>query len=173
MLPPILHQGYATGGRVGRCFLLEWAIILGAGRLGSGAEVGFELLEGGVVPCVGGFAPGVGGGFEVVGEVGAAEAGVGGEVEEGLGAAVEVEDALEAGAGPLDGGEAGGVGVGESGAVVDEHGVEDAVVVGLLGAVAGVEIAGGPFVLEDRGPGDGGGVRGEEGEAGSEGEGVH
>jgi hypothetical protein len=54
-----------------------------------------------------------------------------------------------------------------------EHRVHDAVLVRLLGAVAGVEVAGGAFVLEDGGPGRGGGVGGEEGAAGSEGERVH
>lgn len=139
----------------------------------SGVEVGFEALEGGLVPGVGGFAPGVALLLEVVGEVGTAEAEMGGEVDEGLGGAVEIEDALLAVAGPLDAGETLFVGVGEGGAVVDEHGVEDAVLLGLLGAVAGVEVAGVAFIFKDSGPGNGGRVGGEKGAAGGEGERVH
>jgi hypothetical protein len=147
--------------------------MIGLAYLVSGVEDSLKLLEGGVVPGVGGFAPGVALLLEVVGEVRAAEADVGGEVDEGLGGAVEVEDALHAVAGPLDAGDALLGGVGERGDVVDEHGVHDAVLVGFLGAVAGVEVAGGALVLEDRGPGRGGRVGGEEGAAGGEGEGVH
>jgi len=135
-------------------------------------EVGFEAGEGGVVPGVGGFAPAVVV-VEEVGEVGAAEAGAGGEVGEGLGGAVEVEDGLLAVAGPLDAGEAFAGGVFERADVVEEHGVEDGVLEGFVGAVAGVEVAGRAFVFKDGGPGDGGGVGREEGAAGGEGEGVH
>ena len=95
-----------------------------------------------------------------VGEVHAAVAAAGLEVEEGLGGSVKVEDGLQAVAGPLDGGDALGLGalefevaLGEGGDVVDEHGVEDACFLSLLGAVAGVEVGGEALVLEDHGPG--------------------
>ena len=114
---------------------------------------------------MGGFAPGVALLFEEVGEVHAAVACAGLEVVEGLGGAVEVEDGSQAVAGPLDRGDALGFGAvefdiafGEGGNVVDEHGVEDAVLVLLLRAVAGVEVAGEALVLEDYGPGDDGGI---------------
>ena len=120
----------------------------------SGVEVGFEVLEGGVGPGVGGFEPGFALLGYVVGEVHAAEAAVGGEVEEGLSGSVEVEDGLLAVGGPLDGGEALGLRVFEGANVVDEHAVEDGVFLGLAGTVAGVEVAGQAFVFEDDGPGD-------------------
>lgn len=133
-------------------------------------EGGFEALEGFVVPGVGGGAPGAGGGVEEVGEVGAAEALAGGEVDQGLRGAVDVEDGLEAVAGPLDGGEVlAGL---EGGAGVDEHGIEDGVFAGAAGEIAGVAIAGGTFVLENDAPRGDEGVRGEVGAAGGEGEGV-
>ena len=131
------------------------------------------MLDGGIVPGVGGFAPGVALLLNVVGEIRAAEADVGGEVDEGLGGAIEVEDALHAVARPFNAGEPRLFRVRERADVVDEHGVHDAVLLRLLGAVAGVEVAGGAFVLEDGCPGRGGGVGGEEGAAGSEGERVH
>jgi len=97
-----------------------------------------------------------------VGKVHAAVSAAGLEVVEGLRGSVEVEDGLEAVARPFDAGNALGLGaaefgvrLGEGGDVVDEHGVEDAVFVNLLGAVAGVEVAGDAFVLEDDGPGYG------------------
>ena len=65
------------------------------------------------------------------------------------------------------------VALGEGGDVVDEHGVEDAVLVYLLRAVAGVEVAGDALVLEDDGPGNGGGVGGEKGAAWGEGKRLH
>jgi hypothetical protein len=145
--------------------------LLGDDREKLGVDEGFEALEGGVVPGVGGLAPAAGLFIEEIGEVGAAEALFGREVDEGLGGGVEVEDGLLAVAGPLDGGDV--LAVFEGGAGVDEHGVEDGVFLGLAGAVAGVEVAGGTFVLEDGGPGDGGGVGGEEGAARGEGEGIH
>ena len=45
--------------------------------------------------------------------------------------------------------------------------------VDLLRAVAGVEVAGDAFVLEDDGPGDDGGVDGKKGAAGGEGKRLH
>src|SRR5579871_2741589 len=129
---------------------------------------------------MGGFAPGVALFFEEVGEVHAAVAAASLEVVEGRGCAVEVEGGLQAVAGPLDGGDAlglraveFGVGFGERGDVVDEHGVEDAVLVLLLRAVAGVEVGGDALVLEDYSPGDGRGVDGEKGEPGRERERLH
>ena len=96
-------------------------------------------MEGFFGPGVGGFVPGVASFGHEVGEVHAAVACAGFEVVEGLGSTVEIEDGLQAVAGPLDGGDALGlgslefeVGFGERGDVVDEHGVEDAVLVLLL-----------------------------------------
>ena len=155
-------------------------LLLRVLRPGSGVEAGFEALEGGVGPGVGGFAPSGALLVEEVGEVHAAVAAAGLEVEEGLGGAVEVEDGLESVAGPFDGGNALGLGAlefgvafGEGVDVVDEHGVEDAVLVLLLGAVAGVEVGGEAFVLENDGPGNSGGVGGEKGSAGDEGKRLH
>src|SRR6185312_10015630 len=115
-----------------------------------------------------------------VGEVHAAVSGAGLEVIECLRGAVEVEDGLEAIARPLDAGDALrlgaarlGVTPGESADVVDEHGVEDAVLVLLLRAVAGIEVAGYALVLEDDGPGNGGRIAGKEGIAGRKGERLH
>ena len=114
---------------------------------------------------MGGFAPSATLLIEEVREVHAAVADAGLEVEESLRGAVEVEDCLEAVAGPLDAGDALGFGAlefgvtfSEGGDGVDEHCVEDAVVVDFLRAVAGVEVAGDTFVFEDDGPWNGGGV---------------
>jgi hypothetical protein len=152
----------------------------GAFQFGTGPERsalcvdrGLETLHGGFIPGVGAFAPGVALLLEIVGEVGAAEAGVGSEVDVCLGVAVEIEDGLHAVARPLDAGDAFTLTVFERRAGVDEHGVHDGVFLRLLGAIAGVEIAGGAFVLKDGGPGDGCGVGGEKGAAGLEGERIH
>ena len=83
-----------------------------------------------------GLAPGIALFFHEVGEVHAAVTAVGLEVVERLGGSVEVEDSLQAVAGPLDGGYALGLGKGaesssslltRAATFVDEHGVEDAV----------------------------------------------
>ena len=142
-------------------------------RCWSGIDFGFEALQGGVVPGVGVFAPAAAFLIEKIGEIGAAEALFGGEIDQRLGAAVEVEHGLLTVARPLHAGDAFAFAVGEGGAGVDEHGVHDAVLLGFLGAVAGVEVAGGAFVFEDDCPGDRGGVRGEEGATGLESEGIH
>ena len=150
------------------------------GIRGEAVEFGFKALDGRFGPGVGGFAPGVALLFEEVREVHAAVAAASLEVVEGLGCAVEVEGGLQAVAGPLDGGDAlglraveFGVGFGERGDVVDEHGVEDAVLVLLLRAVAGVEVGGDALVLKDDSPGDDGGVDGEKSAAGGEGKRLH
>ena len=154
-----------------RC--LDPRLLLRAEHAVSSIDGSFEVLDGCVVPGMGGFAPGIALFLDVIGEIGAAEADVGGEVDEGLGGAVEVEDALHAVAGPLDAGEAFAGGVFERADVVEEHGVEDGVLEGFVGAVAGVKVASGAFVFEDDGPGDGGGRGSEESAAGGEGEGAH
>ncbi len=79
----------------------------------SRVEDSLKLLNYGVLPCMRGLAPGVALFLEVVGEVGAAEAEMGGEVDEGLGGAIDIEDALLAVAGPLDAGDAGLIGLRE------------------------------------------------------------
>jgi len=116
-------------------------------------------MEGGVGPGVSGFTPLIVFGDEEVGEVHSAVSASSGEVEEGLGGAVEIEDGLLAVTGPLDGGDAlglgaleFGVGLGEGFDVVDEHGIEDAVFELFVGAVAGIEVACDAFVFEDYGP---------------------
>lgn len=114
------------------------------------------MLQGLVRPGVGGFLPGVSLTGQEVGEVEAAMTCAVGEVEERLGGSVKVEDGLHAVARPLDCGEALGLGVLEGADIVDEHGVEDGLFLGLLGAVARVEVAGDAFIFKDDGPGHGG-----------------
>ena len=63
--------------------------------------------------------------------------------------AVDVEDGLQAVARPLRRPRGAHAGLFERAHVVDEHGVEDALLFGGEGAVAGVEVAGGALVLKD------------------------
>src|ERR1700761_7753195 len=153
-----------------RCRSLLWSRSAVAD---SGVEFGLELLEDCVGPGVRGLSPGVALFAEEVGEVHPAVSGALFEVEEGLRGSVEVEDGLEAVAGPLDGGEALSFRLLERADVVDEHGVENALFVRGLGAVAGVEVTCGALVLEDYGPGDLRRVGGEERATGGERERLH
>jgi hypothetical protein len=81
---------------------------------------------------------------------------------------------------PFDGGDAlrlgalvFGVAFGKRGDVVDKHCVEDAVFVDLLRTVAGVEVAGDAFVLEDDSPRNNGRVRREKSAAWGKGKRLH
>src|SRR5262249_28066923 len=98
-----------------------------------------EALQRGFGPCVGGLAPGVALLLAEVGEVHSAVTAARLEVVECLGSSVKIENGLEAVARPLDRGDAlwlrtleFRVAFGKRGDVVDEHCVENGVLVYFL-----------------------------------------
>ena len=114
----------------------------------------FKLLQGSVGPGVRIFLPCFALCGDEVGEVESAVAAALAEVEECLCGAVEVERGAEAVFGPFHRSQPFGLRVLQGAEVVDQHRVPDAFFLGLLRTVAGVEVAGDAFILEDDGPRD-------------------